>query len=110
MPPVLDHLSLEVQWHGAKFRDDLGRYQPSNANHPSPIPARNPDNLDLGRDDWKWSVHASRTLGTSVRLSAQVANDHTRPGGMLYDPSAEWQTIFIAPGDWYWMGKIAFFF
>jgi hypothetical protein len=106
----LDHLSLEVEWYGARHRDDLGRYQPSNATPPSPIPQRNTAGLDLGRDDWKWSLHAERTLTKGVRLSAQVANDHTRPGGMVFDPSAEWQSIFVAPKDWYWMAKLAFFF
>jgi hypothetical protein len=106
----LDHLALEVQWYGARFRDDLGRYQSSNATPPSPIPQRNTANLDLGRDNWKWSLHTARTLSKSVRLTAQVANDHTRPGGMVFDPSAEWQSIFVTPQDWYWMGKIAFFF
>jgi hypothetical protein len=108
---MLDHLSLEVEHYGARFRDDLKRYQATNSGYPSPIPAAPPAGApSTARDDWKWSLHAARSLGASVRLSAQIANDHTRPGGKLYDPAGEWQSIFAAPRDWYWMGKLAFFF
>jgi hypothetical protein len=110
---LLDHLSLEVQWYGARFRDDLSRYQATNSVHPSPIPAPplpGTTEVSTARDDWKWSLHAARTLAGNVRLSAQVANDHSRPGGTLYNPSGQWQTYFVTPKDWYWMGKIAFFF
>ncbi len=43
---LLDHLSLEVEYYGAKFRDDLMRYQQSLAYYESPLPV---SNSDLGR-------------------------------------------------------------
>jgi hypothetical protein len=105
----LDHLSLEVEWYGAKFKDDLARYQSTTGSYHSPLPVVNSHNMNLKRDDWKWSLHAQRTIG-QIRLSAQVANDHSRPGGTLTSPSSEWEAFYVTPKDWYWMTKAAFFF
>jgi hypothetical protein len=106
---LLDHLSLEVEWYGAKFKDDLARYQSTTGSYMSPLPVRNSNNLNLARDDWKWSLHAEKTVG-QLRFSAQAANDHSRPGGTLTSPGSEWETYFITPKDWYWMTKVGFFF
>jgi hypothetical protein len=106
---LLDHLSLEVEYYKADFRDDLQRLQPSSAYFSSPLPVVSDSTENWKRDDFKWSLHASRTLG-NVKLTAQVANDHSRPGGKLLNPAAEWEAIYITPKDWYWMAKIAFFF
>jgi hypothetical protein len=106
---VLDHLSLEVEYYQADFRDDLQRFQPSSAYFSSPLPVVSDSAEDWHRDDIKWSLHAARTFG-NVRLVAQVANDHSRPGGKLLNPAAEWEALYITPKDWYWMAKIAFFF
>lgn len=105
----LDHLSLEVEWYGSRVKDDLARYQSTTGAYHSPLPVENRDSLNLVRDDWKWSLHAQKTLG-QVRLSGQVANDHSRSGGTLTSPGSEWQAFFNAPKDWYWMLKAGFFF
>jgi hypothetical protein len=108
----LDHLSLEVEWYGSRVKDDLKRFQATTSAFPSPIPVNNAGAIavDTRRDNLKWSLHASRVLTGHVRLSAQVANDHTRPGGTYTSPPAEWQGLFSRPRDWYWMTKIAYFF
>lgn len=105
----VDHISLEVEWYGAKFKDDLARYQPSTGNLNSPLPVANRYGLNLSRDDWKWSLHTQKTLG-QIRFSAQVANDHSRSGGTRTAQSQEWETYFITPKDWYWMTRVGFFF
>jgi hypothetical protein len=105
----LDHLSLEVEWYGAKFKDDLARFQATTANPQSPLPVQNPTHLDLGRDDWKWALHATKTMG-QFQLMAMAANDHTRSGGTLTSPSSEWESIFVTPKDWYWVARAGFFF
>jgi hypothetical protein len=112
---LLDRLALEVEWYGSRVKDDLKRFQATTASTPSPIPVNPRDNfgnlvVDTRRDNLKWSLHASKTLEKHVRLSAQVANDHSRPGGTLTSPPAEWQALFTRPQDWYWMTKVAFFF
>jgi hypothetical protein len=106
---LLDHLSLEVEWYNSRVKDDLARFQASTGNFYSPIPVANAAKLDLGKDDLKWSLHAERKVG-QIRVSAQVANDHSRPGGTMTSRSSEWQAYFVTPKDWYWMAKVGFFF
>jgi hypothetical protein len=48
-----------------------------------------------------------------VKISAQAASDHYRPGiftgyGEAAPPKNE--VPFFSPSDWYWMTKLAFFF
>lgn len=105
----LDHLSVEVEIYKSKVLDDLARYQASTSNPISPLPKPNSSNLDVTKDDLKWSIHGSRKFGP-VRLAFQAANDHTRPGGQLNSPANEWQAIMAAPTDWYFMTKLAFSF
>jgi hypothetical protein len=111
----LDVLSLEVEWYGARFRDDLWRYQTGRSYYPSPLPVSNPDVIstvdvekNVDRDNWKWSLYGARTIQQHFKVSVQVANDHFRPGGVVGNPSQE--AILSTPKDWYWMGKIAYFF
>ncbi len=106
---ILDHLSVEVEYYKAQFKDDLQRYEPSSAYYMSPLPVENRTNLDLKRDDIKWSIHAAKSF-EHVRISAQVANDHSRPGGKLLDQASEWESLYTTPKDWYWMTKMSFFF
>ncbi|MEO6094860.1 MAG: hypothetical protein ABIW76_03940 [Fibrobacteria bacterium] len=106
---LLDHLSLEVEWYDSRVKDDLTRFQPSTGNFYSPIPVANEAKLDLAKDDLKWSLHAERKIG-QIRVSAQVANDHSRPGGTLTSRASEWQAFFVDTKDWYWMAKVGFFF
>lgn len=103
---LLDHLSVEVELYKSKVLDDLSRYQATTSNPISPLPKPNRSNLDVSKDDLKWSIHGSRKFGP-IRLAFQAANDHTRPGGQLNSPANEWQAIFAAPGDWYFMSKLA---
>jgi hypothetical protein len=112
---MLDLLSLEVEWYGAKYRDDLWRYQTGRNYYPSPLPVSNSDVLsvtdvekNVKRDNWKWSLYAARTIQDHFKVSVQVANDHFRPGGVVGNPSQE--AILSTPKDWYWMSKIAYFF
>ncbi len=112
----LDNLSLEVEWYGAKFKDDLSRYQTGPAYYPSPLPVSNVDPVasifdvegNLKRDNWKWSLYGARTIQHHFKISFQVANDHFRPGGIVNGPSQE--AVFSTLEDWYWMTKIAYFF
>lgn len=106
---LLDHLSLEVEWYGSRVKDDLARYQSNTSAYHSPLPVPNRDSLNLKRDDWKWSLHFQGTYG-HVRVSGQVANDHSRSGGTLTSPGREWEAFYITPKDWYWVAKAGFFF
>lgn len=111
---ALDHLAVEVEWYGAKFRDDTWRMQPDIDRPVSPIPFDySPDGTTYGRtyarDNLKWAVHAARTIQGHFKVSGQVANDHFRPYGIANTP-ATYETATSTPKDWYWMAKIAYFF
>lgn len=53
------------------------------------------------KDDWKWSVHATRSIGKSFALIGQVANDHTRP--IRYDFSPYKYETMLDSRAWYFL-------
>jgi hypothetical protein len=108
---LLDRLGLEIEWYGAKFKDDLAPYNHFRGNHPQPKPLHADTNY--ARDNLKWSFYGSRMLNRNVKLSFQVASDHYRPGvwvGYGDNKPASSQVLFRGPSEWYWMTKIAYFF
>jgi hypothetical protein len=99
---VLDNLSLEVEYYASKnSSDNLG------AQNGSWVPKVNPG-VNYARDDWKWSVNASKVIFGHMSLSGQVANDHLRLGGTHDSP--EGTEALGTPADWYWSCKLAYFF
>ena len=111
---VLDHLSLEVEWYGAAFPDNLSGYNHTSGRPPTPLPNSDPSgDSNLTRDNWKWSLHGSKLLGQHVQVSFQLANDHFRPGIYTGDgdnnPPVQ-STVLTTPKDWYGMLKLAYFF
>jgi hypothetical protein len=106
----LDHLALEVEWYGAKFRDDLWRLEPDSDRPISPIPFDYSNVMKTySRDNFKWALHASRTIQGHIKISGQVANDHYRPFGTAGSRTS-YEVATSTPADWYWMAKIAYFF
>jgi hypothetical protein len=111
---LLDVLSLEAEYYGAKYRNDatnLDKYQ----SYSSPIPARtklsqrSDTSYDVNADNWKWSVYASRTVNDCIKFSGQVASDHSRTSGNARGSGGMEETL-ITLKDWYWMMKMTFFF
>lgn len=97
---LLDHISLEVEY----------LKNPNIASIASTY-----DKLDMppdvnfryrafNRDDYKWSMHASRSFARFLSLHVQVANDHMR----LKDGYAQPQYIPVTnePSHWYWLTRI----
>jgi hypothetical protein len=98
----LFNLSAEVEYYASKNSSDNlppqnGSWLPSGGLRPSPA-----------RDDWKWSVNASKVVLGNVFLGMQVANDHLRLGGT--HNTATGQEAMRVPTDWYWVFKTAYFF
>jgi hypothetical protein len=111
---LLDRLSLEAEWYGAPFKDDFKGFEHTGGTV-TPIPTKSTDPLETNvrKDNWKWSLYASRAIEQHIKVSLQVANDHFRPGifkGYGDNNPAESQAVTVTSKDWYWMGKIAFFF
>jgi hypothetical protein len=134
---LLDNFSFEVEWYGARFRDDYQYLM----NNQSPLPASNtklnrtvtaagdsirirgntypneePFNVNnVTKDNWKWSLHASKVIQNSLRISAQVANDHFRfksnaAGTPLYEAATTKMDLSDLYTDWYWVIKASYFF
>lgn len=117
----LDESVIEVEWYGAPFRDDYRRLM----TEASPIPMNNksytPNRVDGSaddvhhnkKDDWKWSFNAAKTFKSSMRLSAQVANDHFRPLTHINTNPTQVERLesaFTTMEDWYLMFKVGFSF
>ena len=66
------------------------------------------DEVDAARDDWKWSLNASRMLTDHLVLAGMVANDHLRLGGTHNRSSGV--EVLRRPKDWYWTTQLAYFF
>jgi hypothetical protein len=99
---VLDNLSLEVEYYGSKNNaDNLA------AQYGSWVPIVDP-NSNTKRDDWKWSVNVDKVISGHIKGSLQVANDHMRLGG--YHNYATGVETTTTPKDWYWTGKVVYFF
>ncbi len=128
---VLNNLSLEVEWYGAQFRDDYQYIM----NNLSPLPASNEklnrtvnaagDSIRIARvmypnedpynvnnmvkDNWKWSLHASKVIQNQLRISMQIANDHFRFKNNAADAPI-YESVFSTLDDWYGMVKMSYFF
>jgi hypothetical protein len=131
---LLDECNVEVEWYGAKFRNDGYKLEKrsspipvSNSNQeynrsadPSggllvedaPVPGKKFSDYDVENmveDNWKWSFYMSKTLQRYVKLSFQVANDHYHPWASdspnAFD-SKRYESAFTRLTDYYTMFKI----
>ncbi len=102
----LDYLSVEVQYYAS--RNFVDTYYTGETASWLPREDGPAENADTSRDNWKWSVNAAKVLFGSMEISAQVANDHLRPGGSNHSPSGV--EALTTPKDWYWTAKLAYFF
>lgn len=119
---LLDWLSLEVEWYGSPYRNDLAHlgsvnyvteWQPSERPLPSPVPAEAGAYADSTRDNWKWSLGLRKTVKRRIRIDAQVANDHYRPRPLAIGQIAQkygTAEAMTTPRDWYIMGRVGFLF
>ncbi len=96
-----DLLNVEGEYYASKIYPDIGLAQAGSA-VPRSVTYNN------ARNDWKWSIYASRVIADHVKLSGQVANDHLRLGG--FHNLGTGAEALSTPKDWYWMAKLAFFF
>jgi hypothetical protein len=129
---LLDDCALEVEWYGAKFRDDYYKL----VKETSPIPVSNHSqeydrkadaqgrlesdttiafsDVDVEhttKDDLKWSLYMSKTLQNVVKISLQIANDHYRPWeDSPSGATTRYESAFTDPADYYAMMRIGFTF
>jgi len=109
----LDRLNVEAEYYGAPWVDDPTIFEHSRSSRLTPIPKRSALDTNTTKDNIKWSIYASKTLSGHVKISAQAASDHYRPGifaGYGEGAPPKNEVPFLSPAEWYWMTKIAFFF
>jgi hypothetical protein len=74
------------------------------------VQTQDPNKFDMGhptvkRDNWKWSIYASREISRGLRLYGQFANDHLRVPAFDLKPS--WTQITDRNGkDWYYLIRL----
>lgn len=112
---LLDELALEVEYFDSPYMPDYAKIMEFSSPIPrSPYWNRSATDTaarpyDVAGDNWKWSLYASKVLAGHVKISAQAASDHFRIGSQqpwfpTYDETfSHWK-------DWYFMGKLTFFF
>jgi hypothetical protein len=55
-------------------------------------------------DDWKWSVHAVRTIVPGLKVKVQAANDHFRTHKLEFNgPSLTPYPLTLGKRDWYYL-------
>lgn len=109
----LDRLNVEAEYYGAPWVDDPTIFEHTRGSRLTPIPKRSALDTNTAKDNIKWSVYAAKTIAAHVKISAQAASDHYRPGlfaGYGADAPPKNEVPFFSPKEWYWMTKIAFFF
>ncbi len=94
--------SVEVQYYASKFTgDNLG------AQNGVWLPVLDPGRSGK-RDDWKYSLNASKLVRGHILFMGQIANDDLRLGGYHYEPAGK--EAMRTPMDWYWAAKLGYFF
>jgi hypothetical protein len=109
---VLDVLSIQAEWFGSRFPNDLTPLVIDN----QPVPLSSYTGKKDGyspehykNDDWKWSVYGSKTLLNHFHVSVQFARDHMRWYRMSFSEQ-EWEEALRQNKDWYWTAKAGYSF
>jgi hypothetical protein len=117
---LLDESVLEIEYYGAPFRDDYRRLMVDASTIPTNNKSYTPERTagtewdvhNMKKDNLKWSFYVSKTIQNSMKLSAQVANDHFRPFTHINsDPTQveRLESAFTTTKDWYLMFRLGFF-
>ncbi len=119
----LDFLSVEGEWYGSKYRNDVANlgslngvadwteYKPTRVT-PSPAPVSG-FYADSTKDNIKWSINIEKTIQKHLRLSGQVASDHYRPAPIatgLISSTGGTAEAFTRPSNMYFEFRLAYLF
>lgn len=100
---LLDILSVQAEYYACRF-DNITSYTTVS----SPIwdveSFTTYDPEEFKHDDWKWSVHAVKSIGKLAKLKVQAANDHLRLREFVLQQSEE--TLTRRPSHWYYLVRL----
>ncbi len=105
----LDLLALEVEYYGSPWLNTPAGIEKSTS--PAPYTNMAVPQYELmekyHEDDWKWSLYASKKIGSFMKITGIIANDNMSRGryGGSYD-----YPITVSATDWYWMLRTKFYF
>jgi len=116
---LLDLLAVETEYLKNPNRNS-DMILTSHINTPLPGPSMAIPDLDqadytralyaaksVHRDDWKWSVHAIRSLVPGLQVKVQVANDHFRLHRFgATGPSLAPAPLTQNPSHWYYLARL----
>jgi hypothetical protein len=115
---LLDVFSIEVEHYGSPYWNSQENIWKST----SPVPYNGTNNgmwynewadsLAKTDDDFKWSIYASKKLSTWLRISGQIACDHTPRNWYTAAPPSYVKYTEMVPRsqDWYFMLRTMFYF
>jgi hypothetical protein len=115
---LLDRLSVEAEYRKSRFPNSFAYPFDNRGALPLPLGGTTDGPYDYtderveadpdayNKDDWKWSVYASRLITQGVTLTAQVASDHLRPPSNVANPPSSPYTL--TPSDWYYVMRLSF--
>jgi len=114
----LTRFAFEAEYHKSRFPNAIGLEYDREVPLPLDGESTNPfDYSDsaiavdttgkFSKDDWHWSLYASRKITAGVTLCAQAASDHGRhyPNPEVKPTS---QPTTIKPSDWYYIIRLEF--
>jgi hypothetical protein len=110
---IFDVLSLEWEWFGCVYPNDLG---PIIADGKPLALQKNNRQLgyvytDSSRDNWKWSLYGKKTFFNFFNVTFQFANDHLRWETMDYNrQTTKTEEALRQMGQWYWTAKFGYCF
>jgi hypothetical protein len=109
---LLDALSFELEYLNSAFVNDIT--QPLYGglpiwNVPTDSAGYAAYQSTAKRDNWKWSVFASREITKGIQISAQAASDHFRPIHVLEGVSPTMVPVTNRNGkEWYYLVRLQF--
>jgi hypothetical protein len=110
---LLDVLSFEGEWYGSPYWNSQENIWKGRSPVPYTGGSPDPNNWQAKTDDqWKWSVYASRRIGSYLRLSGQIASDRTprfwyTPGPPTF---VKYTEMVPRTRDWYYMMRVTMYF
>jgi hypothetical protein len=100
IPYVLDHLSFEMEY----LKNPTVESIYSTYDQLKLIPDEKFRYDEITEDDFKWTLHAKRTINSYFTIYAQIANDHFRPKNAFAQPM--YIPVTNKKNHWYWLLRL----
>jgi hypothetical protein len=105
-----DVLNLEVEWFGAKYKNDPTNFINKGAK-PLPNDVSLLDDPSMPKkSQYKWSLYAKKSFCNGhFAVTGQVGRDHMRLSCASYNDEL-WNELLVEDNDWWWVLKTSWMF